>query len=272
MNNLMVYWAEAFKQFHPDIDIQIEGKGSGSAPAALIAGTAQLAPMSRPLKETELDQFENTYGYPPTVFRVALDAVVVFVNLDNPLRSISLPQLDAIFSRTRYRGFRHNIRTWHSLRLGGAWAVRPISTYGRNSASGTYGYFKEHVLLKGDFKNNVKEQLGSAAVVQAVSEEREAIGYSGIGFITSGVHVLSVRTSDDAVPVAPTTAEVVSGEYPLSRFLYIVVNKPPRRPPDPLVAEFLRFILSREGQQMVIKDGYVPLSAALAFEESKKLF
>ena len=268
MNNLMTLWAETFKGMYPNVRVQIEGKGSSTAPAALIAGTAQFGPMSRAMRATEVDQFERKYGYKPTQIRTSYDALAVYVNKDNPIEKLSLAQVDAAFSKTRRRGGK-NAATWGDLGLTGDWAGRPISLYGRNSASGTYGFFKEHALGNGDYKDQVKEQPGSASVVQGVTEDRFGIGYSGIGYRTSGVKV---------VPLAETTAvsdgnyaDVVAGKYPLNRFLFIYINRAPGKPLDPLVREFIKFVLSKEGQEVVVKDGYLPLSEQIAATELKKV-
>jgi len=271
MNNLMTFWAEEFKKFYPNVKIQVEGKGSSTAPPALIAQTAQLGPMSRQMKDIEIDQFENSFGYKPAVFRVAIDAIAIYVNLDNPLRRLTMKQVDAIFSSTRRGGGLYDISLWGQLGLGGIWSHRTISLYGRNSASGTYGYFKEHALFKGDFKSAVKEQPGSGSVVHAITQDRDAIGYAGIGYITSGVRALSLKINGAGEPVELSAQTALSGEYPLSRFLYIYVNKKSNESPDPLVREFLKFILSKEGQQMVVKDGYMPLPGKIVEEELAKL-
>jgi phosphate transport system substrate-binding protein len=268
MNNMMTLWAEAFTKMYPNIKVQVEGKGSSTAPAALIAGTAQFGPMSRAMRATEIDQFESKYGYKPTQIRTSYDALAVYVNKDNPIDKLSLAQVDAAFSKSRRRGGT-NVATWGDLGLTGDWAARPISLYGRNSASGTYGFFKEHTLKNGDYKDTVKEQPGSASVVQGVTEDRFGMGYSGIGYRTSGVK---------PVPLAEGTAysdgnygDVVSGKYPLARFLYIYINKAPGKPLDPLVKEFVKFITSKEGQEVVIKDGYLPLSPEIAKQERAKV-
>jgi phosphate transport system substrate-binding protein len=271
LNNLMTLWAEGFQKQYPNVRIQIEGKGSSTAPPALIAGTAQIGPMSRPMKSTEIDEFEKKYGYKPTAVRVALDGLAVYVNKDNPLDSLTLPQIDAIFSKTRRGGHATEITTWGQLGLTGEWAARPISLYGRNSASGTYGYFKEHALAKGDFRDTVKEQPGSAAVVQGVTEDRFGIGYSGIGYRTSGVKPLTLAEKEGAPFVGTSYDEVASGHYPLARFLYLYINRAPNQPPDPMIREFVIYVLSREGQEIVVKDGYLPLVAKIAAEESNRL-
>jgi phosphate transport system substrate-binding protein len=268
MNNLMTLWSEAFLKMYPNVKVQVEGKGSSTAPPALIAGTAQFGPMSRTMRATEVDQFESKYGYKPTQLRTSYDALAVYVNKDNPLEKLTLAQVDAVFSKTRRRGGK-GAATWGSLGLTGDWASRPISVYGRNSASGTYGFFKEHVLQNGDYKDEVKEQPGSASVVQGVTEDRFGVGYSGIGYKTSGVKALQLAEKDQFFDGA--YANVTSGKYPLSRFLLIYVNKAPGKPLDPLVKEYVKLILSKEGQEVVVKDGYLPLPANLVKEELAKL-
>ncbi len=268
MNNLMALWAEAFQKMYPNVKLQIEGKGSSTGPPALIAGTSQFAPMSRPMRATEIDQFESKFGYKPTEIRTAFDALAVYVNKDNPLEKLSMAQVDAAFSKTRRWGGK-NVTTWGDLGLTGDWASRPVSLYGRNSASGTYGFFKEHALKNGDFKDQVKEQPGSASVVQGVTEDRFGIGYSGIGYRTSGVKTVALAETDSFS--SGSYEDVKAGTYPLSRFLYVYINKAPGRSLDPLVKEFVKLILSREGQEVVVKDGYLPLSAGIVKEELAKL-
>jgi phosphate transport system substrate-binding protein len=271
LNNLMTYWAESFQKFYPNAKIQIEGKGSSTAPPALISGTAQLGPMSRPMKGSEIDQFEKKYGYKPTPIRTSVDALAVFVNKDNPIKCLSFPQVDAIFSKSRRQGAKEDIKTWGQLGLTGEWASRPVSLYGRNSASGTYGFFKEHALKNGDFKDEVKEQPGSASVVQGVTVDRFAIGYSGIGYATAGVRAVPLTEREGDKCVEATAENAYAGSYPLARFLYVYINKAPAKPLDPLTREFVRLVLSKEGQSDVIKDGYFPIPASVAKEELTKI-
>jgi len=271
LNNLMTFWAESFKKFYPNVNIQIEGKGSGTAPPALTSGTAQFGPMSRAMKSTEADSFEAKYGYKPTQIRTAVDALGVFVNKDNPIESLTLEQVDAIFSKSRRRGLAKQVVTWGEVGLKGEWAEKPISLYGRNSASGTYGFFKEHTLKNGDYRDEVKEQPGSAAVVQAVATDRFAIGYSGIGYATSSVRAVPLAEKAGAQAMAANAENAYSGEYPLSRFLYVYINRAPGKALDPLVREFIRMICSKEGQEVVVKDGYFPIPASVANEEIKKV-
>ena len=271
LNNLMTFWAEQFARYYPNTKVQIEGKGSSTAPPALIGGTAQLGPMSREMKGSEIDQFEKKYGYKPVGLRTSVDALAVFVNKDNPIKCMSLGQVDAVFSKSRRRGARQDVVTWGQLGLTGEWAGKPISLYGRNSASGTYGFFKEHSLKNGDFKDFVKEQPGSASVVQGVTVDRFAMGYSGIGYATAGVRAVPLTEKDGGRCVEATADNSYSGAYPLSRFLFVYVNKAPGKPLPPLVREFARLMLSREGQEAVVKDGYFPLPAQVAKEELNKV-
>ena len=271
LNNLMTLWAEGFAKYYPNAKVQIEGKGSSTAPPALIAGTAQLGPMSRAMKGTEIDQFEKKYGYKPTVIRTSVDALAVFVNKDNPIKCLSLAQADAIFSKSRRQGGKDEVKTWGQLGLTGDWASKPISLYGRNSASGTYGFFKEIVLKNGDFRDEVKEQPGSAAVVQGITVDRGAIGYSGIGYVTAGVRAVPVTEKDGGKCIEADADNAYNGAYPLARFLYVYINKAPGKPLDPLTREFVKLIVSKDGQEAVMKDGYFPIPAAIAKEELAKV-
>lgn len=271
MNNLMTLWGEMFSRSYPNVKLQVEGKGSSTAPPALISATAQFGPMSRPMKSTEIDEFEKKFGYKPTELRTAFDALAVYVHKDNPIQSLTLAQADAVFSKTRKRGAVKDAATWGDLGLTGEWAARPISIYGRNSASGTYGFFKEHVLRNGDYKDTVKEQPGSASVVQGVTNDRYGIGYSGIGYRTSGVRIVPLMEKEGGPLSEGSYDDVVASRYPLARFLFLYVNKAPGKPLDPLVKEFLKLVYSREGQEVVVKDGYLPLTSAIVTEELRKL-
>lgn len=259
--NLMTYWSEEFKRFYPGVNIQIQAAGSSTAPIALIESTAQLGPMSRRMKAKEIAAFEQEFGYPPTEIRVAIDALAVFVHEDNPLKGLNFAQLDAIYSRTLRCGGLTPIDHWGQVGMTGRWAERDIQLFGRNSVSGTYGFFKQQALCHGDFRNNVNEQPGSASVVQSVASSLTSIGYSGVGYQTTGIRAIPIaREGTDYV--AATIENSVNGKYPLSRYLYIYINKQPDKPLSPLVAEFVRFILSHTGQDLVEKDGYIPLPSS----------
>ncbi|MFC1773889.1 PstS family phosphate ABC transporter substrate-binding protein [Pseudomonadota bacterium] len=268
--NLMTLWAEQYKREYPNVNIQIQAAGSSTAPPALTESTSNFGPMSRKMKDKEIEAFEKRYGYKPTEIRVAIDALAVFVNKDNPVEGMTIPQVDAVFSSTRKCGAPDDISTWGALGLDGAWKTRSVQLYGRNSVSGTYGYFKKKALCKGDYKNNVNEQPGSASVVQSVSSSLNGIGYSGIGYMTSGVKAVPLaKKGKDFVAATPENA--IKGTYPLARFLYVYVNKHPNKPLAPLEAEFLKMVLSKSGQTVVVKDGYIPLPAKVAGQELLKL-
>ena len=264
LNNLMTLWAEGFKAKYPNVNIQIEGKGSSTAPPALIEGTAQLGPMSREMKADEIDKFEAKHKHKPTAIKVAVDALAVYVHKDNPVKGMTMQQVDSIFSSTKKAGG-NEIKYWGDVGLTDTWATKAMSLYGRNSASGTYGYFKEEALKKGDFKTSVKEQAGSSAVVQSVGSDLGGVGYSGIGYKTSEVRALPLGPAAGKF-VEATYQNCLSGEYPLARFLYVYVNKKPNEPMDKLTQEFLKFIVSKEGQEVVVKDGYFPLPKEVAAE------
>ncbi|WP_417506894.1 PstS family phosphate ABC transporter substrate-binding protein [Marinomonas gallaica] len=269
--NLMTLWAEDFKRLYPNVNIQIQAAGSSTAPPALTEGTSNFGPMSRQMKDKEIAAFEKKYGYKPTAVPVAIDALAVFVHKDNPIKGLSLPEVDAIFSSTRKGGHSEDITNWGAAGLDGAWANRDVQIFGRNSVSGTYGYFKKVALFKGDYKNSVNEQPGSASVVQSVSTSLNGIGYSGIGYKTSSVRAIPLAKKEGGELIAATPENAATGKYPLSRFLYVYVNKAPNKPLAPLEREFVKMVLSKMGQEVVVKDGYVPLPAKVSAKYMKDL-
>lgn len=271
MNNLMTLWAEDFAKFYPNVNIQIQGAGSSTAPPAVTEGTANFGPMSRMMKGKEIESFEKKHGYPPTAVGTSIDVLAVYVNKDNPIKELTIPQVDAVFSATRRCGSAEDITRWGQLGLTGAWANRDIALYSRNAVSGTYGFFKENALCDGDYKASINEQPGSASVVQGVTESINGIGYSGIGYITSGVRAVPLAKKDGEPAFAANAENAANGKYPLARLLYLYVNKKPNAPLSPLEREFLKLVLSKQGQEAVLRDGYIPLPAAVAERERKKL-
>ncbi len=260
LNNLMTLWAEEFQSIYPNVNIQIQGAGTSTAPPAMAEGTANFGPMSRMPRESEQQAFEERHGYPMSVVGVGIDTIAVFVNRDNPIEGLTIEQVDAIFSATRRCGGAQDITRWGQVGLTGAWANRDITLYSRNAVSGTYGYFRQHAMCDGDFKNSINEQPGSSSVVQGVAESLNGIGYSGIGYSTSGVRAIPVGNP----PVAPSGETAADGSYPLARFLYVTVNRHPNRGLAPLEREFMKLVLSKQGQQVVVRDGYIPLPASVA--------
>lgn len=268
--NLMTMWAEEFNRNYPNVKIQIQAAGSSTAPPALTEGTSNFGPMSRMMKDNELAAFEAKYGYKPTPIPVAIDALAVFVNKDNNVKGLDIASVDAIFSSTRKCGGEADITKWGQVGVEGALADQDVQMYGRNSVSGTYGYFKQKALCKGDFKNSVNEQPGSASVVQSVATSLNGIGYSGIGYKTSSVRAVPLSKKGGGF-VEPTPANAVNGSYPLSRLLYVYVNKAPNKELSPIEREFTKLVLSKVGQEVVVKDGYIPLPAALVERTLKQL-
>ncbi len=263
LNNLMALWAQAFAEIYPNVNIQVQGKGSRTAVPALIQSTAQIAAMSRPMSPVESAAFEKNFGYAPAQIRVAIDAVALFVHKDNPLTTLSLRQADAIFSLSCLRG-EEKITRWNELGLSGEFARHGITAYGCDSSCGTFDFFQQAVLKKGDNAATVNEQSGCAAVVQAVTGDPLGIGYASVTCLTANVRALKLSVGDGGQAYAPTLQNSLSGDYPLARFLYVYVNRHPVRGVDTLTREFLKFILSQQGRRIAVDNGYFPLPENIA--------
>jgi phosphate transport system substrate-binding protein len=267
----MTRWSKGFMGLYPEVKINVEGQGSATAPPALLAGTAQFGPMSRPMTTKESSAFEAKYGYKMTQFRVAVDALAVYVNKDNPITCLTLPQLNRIFSSTLRAAFGSNIATWGDLGLTGDWADKPITLYGRNELSGTYAFFKEMALYDGEYKPEMKKQPSSEAVVQMITNDRYGIGYSGIGYKTSGVRTVPLSIAEGST-CSDTSAEAAySRKYPLARYLYIYLNKKPDVSLDPLRREFVKYILSKDGQMETEAGGFYSITNADRESDLKRL-
>ena len=265
MNTLMVQWFERYERYHPNVSIEIESKGSAAAPPALIEGSAQLGPMSRDMNEVEIDGFERCYGYEPTQLRVAIDALAIFVHQDNPIEGLTLDQVELIFSVNGAD------MTWGDLGLIGEWANIPISLYGRNSTSGAYGFFKEVGLGGADFKPTINEKLGSSAVVHSVSTDKFALGYSGFGYATADVRAIPLAIDSSDHMFEPSVEHANSGDYPLAHNLYLTVNHRPGSKMTPNRVEFIKLIYSKQGQEIVVNNGYYPVSAEVARKELRRV-
>ncbi|WP_321276829.1 phosphate ABC transporter substrate-binding protein PstS family protein [Thiomicrorhabdus indica] len=269
--NLMTLWAEEFKRMYPNVNIQIQAAGSSTAPPALTESTSNIGPMSRMMKDKEIAMFEKEHGYKPTPVAVAIDALAVYVHKDNPIKGLTIPQVDAIFSSTRKCGAKDDIANWGQAGVDGQLANQTVQLYGRNSVSGTYGYYKKKALCKGDYKSSVNEQPGSASVVQSVSQSLNGIGYSGIGYKTAGVKAVPLAKKDGKPFVEANPENAVNGTYPLSRLLYVYVNKAPNKAIEPVVGEFLKLVLSKKGQSDVEKDGYIALPKKVVEKQLAKI-
>jgi phosphate transport system substrate-binding protein len=271
LDHEMQLWAKGFEKIYPDVKIEIEGKGSATAPAALLEGVSQFGPMSRFMTAEETDAFEKKFGYKVTAFPVAMDALAVYVNKDNPIKCLSMVEVDRIFSSTRKGSGGRSIDTWGDVGLTGEWATKPISIYGRNTISGTYEFFRQLVLYGGEYKPEVKQQVGSETVVQGVAGDKFAIGYSGIGYKTDGVRAVPLGIASSLNCHGTSEEETRSGKYPIARFLYIYLNKKPNEALDPLRGEFIKFILSKDGQSLTEQGGYYPITNEMREAELKKL-
>jgi phosphate transport system substrate-binding protein len=272
MDRLMQLWEAEFKKTHAEIAIRHEGKGSGTAMPALMKGLCDLGPMSRPVTAEEVASFDQRFDHPPTQVRVAVDALAVLVHPSNPIAKtgLSFQQLDAIFSSTHKRGS-EDIVTWGQLGLTGQWADAPIAVYSRNKASGTYVFFREHVLNKGDYKTTNQELSGSEEVIKAVASDPFAIGFCSVGYVTPEVAAAPLSAAAGQSVIAPSRETAYSKQYPLARYFYLTVNYGPEQPLTPQVQEFIRFVLSRDGQTSVASEGLFPISATLAHEEMVKI-
>ncbi|OAL60197.1 phosphate ABC transporter substrate-binding protein [Halomonas sp. ALS9] len=269
MAGLMLRWGETLTTRYPEVKLQFQASGSASAPTALVAGTTRLGPMSRPMTADERDNFIERYGYPPLELKVARDALIVVVHRHNPLRTLTRQQVDAIFSTSRACGGEAPIRRWEQLPATRDWSFGHIALHGRNLASGTHGLFQERALCGGQFRNDISEHPGSSAVVAAVGESANAMGYAGFNHLTPAVHALSLY-NDEGTAIPPDEASVQSGDYPLSRYLYLYVNQPPGETLPPPEQAFLRLILSEEGQQIARASGFVPLTQTVIREQQKR--
>lgn len=264
-------WAKGFEDLYPDVKIEIDARGSATAPPALLAGESQFGPMSRPMLVEETDAFEKKYGYKPSSFRVAIDALAVYVNKDNPIGCLTVQQVNRIFSSTRRTAGGGDIKTWGDAGLTGEWATKAISLFGRNSISGTYEFFRQMALFDGEYKPDVKQQPGSEAVVQGVAGDKLAIGYSGIGYKTDGVRTVPLALYPGGNCYDTSAKAVYSDRYPFTRYLRIYLNKKPGEPLDPLCAEFIKYILSKDGQTQVENGGFYSITGEIRDDELKKL-
>jgi len=286
METLMRYWIADFEKIYPNIKIDMEAKASGTAGPALTEGRADLGPVAREMLPAEEQQFEKKFGYKPLAIRVAggsyrtpgkTHAITFFVNEKNPIQKLTFAQLDAMYSTTRKRGYRQ-VSTWGDVGLTGEWAGKPIHLWGLILPNGIGHFLQMRLLEAGEWKSGIEERttVGSLAALDAitmgVAKDPYAIGYAGFGNIVPGVKTVALAR-DAGGPFYPGTfQEVVEQRYPLSRVTYIYVNRAPGKPLDPKVREFLRFVLSSQGQGDIVKEAvFLPLPPAMVKEELAKL-
>jgi phosphate transport system substrate-binding protein len=261
LSSLILRWSSEFKLLYPTVDVLVTGGGSEAAPIALIAGTTELAPMSRPMRASEIDAFKQKFGYEPTRITVGLDAIAVYVNKNNPLTQISIKNLDGIFSATQKRGS-EALKTWGQLGLTGEWTAREIELKGPSRAQGIYSLFKELVLDGGDYRFDLRAEPVASSIVQGVGADEAAIGFASYFYHSARTRALAVSVTGEPPFTLPEQESVVSGRYPLARSLYIYVNLAAKGNLPANTMEFLRFICSASGQQIAARDGNYPLNAA----------
>ena len=259
MKPLSHRWESKLRELYPNLTIQVQGIGSETGPPALLEGKAQIAAMSRQMTSKEIEAFTKRFGYEPTEVPVANDALAIFVHRDNPISGLSLEELDAMFCKERRRGHPEDVTSWSQLGLNGEWDVALIKLLGRNQASGTATFFREHVCANGELKENMTKEPGSASVVVGVKKDRYAVGFSGIGYRTSSIKPIPLAAEKGKPFIEPTFETCINASYPLRRHLYLYVNKAPKTAISPAVAEFVKFAMSREGQQVVVQEGFFPL-------------
>jgi phosphate transport system substrate-binding protein len=267
--NLLARSAATFKQLYPEASLATTSGPAKTGLAALAEGRADIVPMTRPLTPEEIRDFTLKAGHPPTEIKVAADALAIYVEKKNPIAGLTLAQLDGIFSRTQRRGG-GSIETWGQAGLTGEWADRPIVLFGYGRGDGVHQFFREQVLEGGDFRVSMRVEGGGSTISQGVASEPTAIGCASILFACKRVRAVPIAGADGRF-YAPTPENVRSRKYPLSRYLYVCVNKPPRQPLGGPAAEFLRFLLSREGQRIVADGGNVALEPAVAAEGRRAL-
>jgi phosphate transport system substrate-binding protein len=266
LSNLLFRWSAEFRRLYPEVEMHVIGGGSETALPALIEGRADLGPMSRPMREAESERFRQQFGYAPTRLTVAVDAIAVYVNKYNPLRQISLRELDGIFSALPKSGG-PPIRTWGQLGLEGEWAARKIIVKGPSPTQGMYGVFRSTVLQGGSYRLDMRPEPVASSIVQAVATEEGAIGFASQFLEAARTRALAIAREDGGPYLLPDAEHAIDGSYPLARKLFIYLNRPPGAALAPAVREFVRFVCSEQGQEIAARDGNFPLGAALAGRE-----
>src|SRR6516164_1278866 len=286
MEDLMKLWIADFRKIYPDVNFDIKAKASGTAAPALTDGSADIGPVAREMLPNEIAPFRGKYGYEPFAIRVAggsyrtpgkTHAIVFVVNSKNPINQVTLAQLDAIYSKTRKRGYKV-VNGWGDVGDTGEFADKPIHLWGLIQPNGIAHFLDERVLENGEYKDNItqKTTVGNVpaldAIAQGVAADPYAIGYTGLTSVIDGTKALALGDEEKGPYYKGTFQEVVDQQYPLSRVIYIYLNRKSSEPLDPKVREFLKFILSAQGQQDVAKEGvFLPLTPQIVKEELQKV-
>ena len=285
MDELVIGWAKLYRQQYRFISVTEDLRASGAGAPGLVAGK-DLAPVAREMFPAEIKAFVDKFGYEPTPIKVASGSVgslgktaasVIMVENDNPIDCLSLPQLDAIYSKTRKLGYKE-VKTWGDLGGKGEWANRPIHLYGLKPVNGIEQYFKLVAMNGGEYKDGIEFAKSKGlthaftVVAQDMAKKPGGLTYAMLANVTPNVKVLNLSWKDGDTCYAPTAENVYAHKYPFSRFVYLYVNKAPGKPLEPKVKEFLKMVLSKEGQQVIADERvFIPLQPAVVREELAKL-
>lgn len=271
MESTFLLWADTYRVNGQSINLNVEPMVGAQVARKFSEGAALIAGMNRDLKPEEVNAFVARWGYPPTRITVGLNALVLLAHKSNPLKEIKLEQVDAVWSATRLQGWPKDIETWGDLGLAGAWAGRSIARVGRPEGAGLRDYFTHSVLMDGKVKPDTRHGEDGMAMYKAVLADPAAMGYGDLSEVYAGVRALPIVPKGGGKAVDPTPANVANGSYPLTRALYIYVNKAPGKALDPGLAGFLRFVLSPEGQEQVRLNGMVALPEDLVRGNLRRL-
>ncbi len=261
LSNLATFWAQSFHNANPNIAITIADPGSAAGIDALLNGTANAVLISTPLSQVQQANFIQRYGYPPTLIPVAKDGVAIYVNNNNPLKRISLQQLDAIYSNNRRCGAEYALRNWKTLGVNGPLARNKITPLGLSVDSGAYYLFKQRALCGGDFRPEFQALAGPAAIEAALSANPAAIGFSSSAMRSGNIRAVPVVGQNNGPAIFPSISTIQDGQYPLARQLAIAVNVPHGKQVEPALHRFINYARSALGQTVAARAGYAPLSA-----------
>lgn len=259
MSQVGAIWGDGFRRLHPDVQVEIQVKGSANAVGSVIDGSATFGLLSRNINEAEVKAFHGKFGYVPTILTPVLEPQGIFVHKDNPVKSLSLSQLDAIFSTSLKRGEKKTAKTWGDLGVKGEWAKVPVMARGRSATTGSQVFFQSAILGGGDFRPDMVAHESNPDLIGAIGKDHRSIGFAGSTFDNPEVKLVPIawQTGEVAVDVSHTA-------YPLVRRLQLVVNNNPSTKLDPLQMEFIKYIFSKSGQQDVVIGGFLPVPAGAA--------
>lgn len=264
MSHVASVWADSFRQFYPEVKITIDINGSREAVSSVKNGTAHMGLLSRGISPSEVADFQQGFGHEPKVLTPCLERIAIYVHKDNPIRGLTLKQVDAIFSSSCKRGETAPIRTWGQLGFPGDWKNQPVIAIGRSTDTGSQLFFQEAVLLGGEFRADLQDQPDNLGLTRAISSDPRGVGFAGISYDTPEIRAVPLGVQAEGPFVAVDSAEADAGQYPLVRPLQLVVKHDPAKPLPAIEQEFLKYVFSRLGQEDVIKAGFQTIPSAPA--------